>query len=183
MQPGSGWSGSQENRHPGTTSTGGRISVSARTAVDFAVPFSPRISTPPIAGEIAARISASWRSSMPTTAVNGNPVEAEAGRIGSGSLRRAGVHARHASYAGPHRGPADDCGCPGSRAPSPGHSGGTAPDSQHAGHRCSSTTVGPIMAPPPYPASDQAHTPSAGPHESAGAEALREGGGGRVVLD
>jgi hypothetical protein len=71
-QPGSGASGEQENRQPATTSTGGSTAVSARTAVDFAVPFSPRTSTPPIAGETAFKISASRMSSIATTALNGN---------------------------------------------------------------------------------------------------------------
>lgn len=39
----------------------------------------------------------------------------------------------------------------------PGHSGGTAPDSQHAGHRCSSTAVGPIMTHPPAPQRTPGH--------------------------
>ena len=42
-----------------------------RTAVDFAVPFSPRTSTPPIAGETALSSRASRMSSMPTTALKG----------------------------------------------------------------------------------------------------------------
>ena len=47
-------------------------STSARTMVDFAVPFSPRTKTPPISGEMLARISARAMSSAPRTAVNGN---------------------------------------------------------------------------------------------------------------
>src|SRR3712207_6952818 len=39
-QPGLGSSGSQENGQPETTLMGGRSFASARTAVDFAVPFS-----------------------------------------------------------------------------------------------------------------------------------------------
>jgi hypothetical protein len=42
--------------------------------VDFAVPFSPRTSTPPTSGEIVVRISASAMpsgSSKPTTAQKG----------------------------------------------------------------------------------------------------------------
>ena len=46
--------------------------MSARTVVDFAVPFSPRTSTPPMPGEIALRMRARRMSSMPTTALNGN---------------------------------------------------------------------------------------------------------------
>ena len=49
-QDGSGAAGSQENRQPATTSSGGSTAVSARTVVDLALPFSPRTSTPPIAG-------------------------------------------------------------------------------------------------------------------------------------
>ena len=52
---GSGAAGSQANRHPSTTDTGGSSAASARTTVDFAVPFSPRTSTPPMAGETAFR--------------------------------------------------------------------------------------------------------------------------------
>ncbi len=40
--------------------------------VDFAVPFSPRTRTPPISGEILARIRARAMSPAPRTAVNGN---------------------------------------------------------------------------------------------------------------
>ena len=71
-QCGSGAAGSQENRQPATTSTGGSTAVSARTAVDLAVPFSPRTSTPPIAGETALSMSASRMSSIATMALNGN---------------------------------------------------------------------------------------------------------------
>ena len=42
-----------------------------RTAVDFAVPFSPRISTPPISGRTAHSTSASRNRSCPTMALNG----------------------------------------------------------------------------------------------------------------
>src|SRR5262247_3249552 len=73
-QDGSGSAGSQENRHPATTATSGRIAASARTMVDFAVPFSPRASTPPIAGDTALSTSPSRSSSMPTTALKGNPL-------------------------------------------------------------------------------------------------------------
>src|ERR671917_110675 len=50
---------------------GGRSLASARTAVDFAVPFSPRTSTPPTSGETALRSKASLRSSCPTMAEKG----------------------------------------------------------------------------------------------------------------
>ncbi|MCF0088373.1 hypothetical protein B0E37_03444 [Streptomyces sp. MH192] len=72
--PGSGRAGSHEKRQPGTTSTAGSSAVSARTAVDLAVPFSPRTRTPPTAGDTAFSSSASRRSSWPTTAVNGKGV-------------------------------------------------------------------------------------------------------------
>ncbi len=72
--PGPGSAGmSQENRQPATTSTSGRTAASARTIVDFAVPFSPRTRTPPTAGDTALSTKASRRSSRPTTAVKGNP--------------------------------------------------------------------------------------------------------------
>jgi len=41
------------NRQPDTVSFTGRIDANARTAVVFPVPFSPRISTPPIVGSTA----------------------------------------------------------------------------------------------------------------------------------
>src|SRR5215472_1019651 len=73
-QDGSGPAGSQENRHPATTVTSGRIAARARTIVDFAVPFSPRTSTPPIAGDTALSTRPSRSSSIPTTALNGKPL-------------------------------------------------------------------------------------------------------------
>ena len=63
--------GSQEKRQPATTGTAGSSAASARTAVDLAVPFSPRTSTPPTPGCTALSSSASRRSSWPTTAENG----------------------------------------------------------------------------------------------------------------
>ena len=71
-QRGSGAAGSQENRQSGTTATSGSSAASARTAVDFAVPFSPRTSTPPTPGCTALSSNARRRSSWPTTAENGN---------------------------------------------------------------------------------------------------------------
>jgi hypothetical protein len=53
------------------TLIGGKRRASARTAVDFAVPFSPRTSTPPTSGETAFRRRASFRSSWPTMAEKG----------------------------------------------------------------------------------------------------------------
>src|SRR5690606_6072346 len=70
-QDGSGASGSHENRHSSTTVICGNSAAWARTVVDFAVPFSPRTSTPPIDGDTAHRVRASARSSEPTTAPNG----------------------------------------------------------------------------------------------------------------
>ena len=55
----------------GHPATGGSSAARARTAVDLAVPFSPRTSTPPIAGETALSSSASRMSAMPSTALNG----------------------------------------------------------------------------------------------------------------
>ena len=51
--------------------TAANTCASARTAVDFAVPFSPRISTPPISGRTAHNKSASRSRSWPTIALNG----------------------------------------------------------------------------------------------------------------
>ena len=64
-------SGAEEKRSPETTSMGGSTPVSARTMVDLAVPFSPRMRTPPTAGDTAVRMRASAMSSDPTTALNG----------------------------------------------------------------------------------------------------------------
>src|SRR5262249_21704519 len=64
--------GSQLKRQPSTTEIRGRRSASARTAVDFPVPPCPMIKTPPINGSTTLRINASFISSWPTMAVNGN---------------------------------------------------------------------------------------------------------------
>ncbi len=74
---GSGAPGSHEKRHPATTATSGMRAASARTAVDFAVPFSPRTRTPPTAGLTALSSSPSRRSSCPTRAVKGYGVLTE----------------------------------------------------------------------------------------------------------
>jgi hypothetical protein len=60
-----------ENRSPEITSMGGSTEARPRTIVDLAVPFSPRTSTPPTAGEMVVRMSASAMSSAPTTALKG----------------------------------------------------------------------------------------------------------------
>src|ERR1700755_1965240 len=70
-QAGSGAAGSQEYGQPGTTGTGGSRAASPRTMVDFAVPFSPRTRTPPMAGDTALSSSASFRSAIPTMPANG----------------------------------------------------------------------------------------------------------------
>jgi len=49
--------GSHWYSHDFTTSTSGSKWASARTAVDFAVPFCPLIKTPPIEGFMALRIN------------------------------------------------------------------------------------------------------------------------------
>src|SRR5205807_8575120 len=72
----SGWSGGQPSRQSATTSTSGSSRARARTAVDFAVPFSPRMSTPPIAGLIALSTSDCFIDSWPTSAVKGKMVRA-----------------------------------------------------------------------------------------------------------
>ena len=63
--------GAQPKGHPATTSISGSKCARARTAVDFAVPLCPRISTPPIVGLMAFSRSASLMDSCPTMAVNG----------------------------------------------------------------------------------------------------------------
>src|SRR5207248_7391130 len=69
--PGSGAAGSQEYGQPRTTGTGGSSAASPRTMVDFAVPFSPRTRTPPMAGDTALSSSANFRFAMPTMPANG----------------------------------------------------------------------------------------------------------------
>src|SRR5207342_2866991 len=68
---GSGPAGSHEYGQPGTTGTGGSSAASPRTMVDFAVPFSPRTRTPPMAGDTALSSSASFSSAIPTMPANG----------------------------------------------------------------------------------------------------------------
>ena len=63
--------GSQAKGQSATTAISGRRSARARAAVDFAVPRSPRISTPPIALLMAFRIRARFMRSWPTMAVKG----------------------------------------------------------------------------------------------------------------
>ena len=63
--------GSALKRQPATTSISGSNGASARTAVDFAVPRSPRTSTPPMRGSTAQASSASPSASCPTIAVKG----------------------------------------------------------------------------------------------------------------
>ncbi len=67
----SGSSGWQPKWQPSTTVWSGSSRASARTAVDLPVPFSPRISTPPMDGLMALSTSASFIFSWPTMAVNG----------------------------------------------------------------------------------------------------------------
>jgi hypothetical protein len=50
----------------------GNKAAKDRTAVDFPVPRSPKINTPPTDGSIAAMIIARFISSWPTMAENGN---------------------------------------------------------------------------------------------------------------
>src|SRR5205823_11860206 len=74
--PGSGAAGSQEYGQPETTRTGGSNAARPRTMVDFAVPFSPRTRTPPMAGDTALSSSASFRSAIPTMPANGYALSA-----------------------------------------------------------------------------------------------------------
>ena len=69
--------------------------ASPRTAVDFAVPFSPRISAPPISGRTAHSSSASRSWSWPTIALNG----IAASRL----LRSVGSPASASAHAGCRR--------------------------------------------------------------------------------
>src|SRR5262249_58792314 len=59
---------------PATPVPAGRIPPRAPPLVDFAVPFSPRPTPPPIAGDTALSTRPSRSSSIPTTALNGNPL-------------------------------------------------------------------------------------------------------------
>ena len=58
--------------HPEMTSISGSNAANDRTAVDFAVPFLPRIRTPPILGFIVLSKRARFIASWPTIALNGN---------------------------------------------------------------------------------------------------------------
>ena len=60
--------GAKQNGRPAAAGTAGSSGASARTAVDFAVPRSPRTSTPPTSGETALTSSASRSASWPTIA-------------------------------------------------------------------------------------------------------------------
>ena len=60
--------GANANGSPAAAVTGGSSGASARTAVDFAVPRSPRTSTPPTSGATALTSSASISASWPTIA-------------------------------------------------------------------------------------------------------------------
>ncbi len=64
--------GSQPKRQPWMTFCSGSSFAKARAAVDFAVPRSPMINTPPMRGSTAFKISARFIFSCPTMAVNGN---------------------------------------------------------------------------------------------------------------
>ncbi len=70
-RPGRARPGRRRTGSPRRRSPSGSSAARARTIVDFAVPFSPRTSTPPTSGETAVRARASARSSAPTTALNG----------------------------------------------------------------------------------------------------------------
>ena len=70
-QKNSGAAGSQRHAQPATARMAGSSSAAARTAVDFAVPFSPLISTPPKDGMTILSKSAFFISSCPTMAEKG----------------------------------------------------------------------------------------------------------------
>ena len=80
--------GANANAWPRATVTGGSSGASPRTAVDFAVPRSPRTSTPPTSGETALISSALDRLSWPTIAVSGyGPAHAPASSSSPSSAR------------------------------------------------------------------------------------------------
>ena len=94
--------------------------------MDFAVPFSPRTSTPPTSGEIVVRTSASAMSSEPTTAENGVLAPYRSRRSLPAACPRPAVPRGRSS--------APFSGTAAGRGGRPdfldrGHSGGTAPDS------------------------------------------------------
>src|SRR5438270_1289438 len=101
----SGSSGRQPKWQPSTTCWSGSSRASARTAVDLAVPFSPRISTPPIAGLMALRTRASFMRSCPTIAVKGNEYRSRATATnGSEPPEATGTAAASALQLAGHRG-------------------------------------------------------------------------------
>ena len=67
----SGLAGSQLKGQSSTTAMLSSRSARARTAVDLAVPLSPRMRTPPMRGLMALRMRANFMSSWPTMEVNG----------------------------------------------------------------------------------------------------------------
>ena len=76
-QPSKGASGGQLKGQPALTSSAGSSAARERAAVDLAVPFSPRISTPPIAGLTALSARASFILSCPTMAVKGKVLSSD----------------------------------------------------------------------------------------------------------
>ncbi len=87
-----------------SSSTSRSTAARPRTAVDFAVPFSPRISTPPISGRTAHNTRASRSRSCPTSALNGYSTVTRdspaAPSARAGCRRRETRHRRGRSRAG-----------------------------------------------------------------------------------
>jgi hypothetical protein len=70
--------------------TGGNSGASARTAVDFAVPRSPRTRTPPTSGETALISNACTSCCWPTIALSGNcPATVMRPRLPASSVSRS----------------------------------------------------------------------------------------------
>mmetsp|Transcript_62792 Transcript_62792/g.120905 ORF Transcript_62792/g.120905 Transcript_62792/m.120905 type:complete len:280 (+) Transcript_62792:552-1391(+) len=69
-----GFAGSELYLSSATVGMSGNSRTKARTAVDLPVPRSPWIKTPPMTGSIKFNMRASFMSSCPTTAENGNAV-------------------------------------------------------------------------------------------------------------
>ena len=69
--PGARSPGANAKASPAAAATGGSSGARPRTAVDFAVPRSPRTSTPPTSGATALTSSASTSASWPTIALSG----------------------------------------------------------------------------------------------------------------
>mmetsp|Transcript_19820 Transcript_19820/g.51518 ORF Transcript_19820/g.51518 Transcript_19820/m.51518 type:complete len:313 (+) Transcript_19820:3598-4536(+) len=95
----SGSEGSELKASLATTWISGSKSARARMVVDFPVPLSPMIITPPILGSITFRIKDSFISSWPTMAVNGKMGRAAPSALLGASVAAALLTCRAARWA------------------------------------------------------------------------------------